>query len=360
MDDTQTPASRAGRGPRINSELTSYRLSASQAFNHQATIISSLLLGINPEVTDRGVVLENANDPTQTAVLSGSDFTYDESTLTYVGTLETVTFFDADLEIATLSNLDIGGDEVTEILDAGSFEALTAGAQLLVRASAEADDVVGTENADVITLGDGDDTVVGGGGDDRIRGGSGDDLIFGGSGNDDLRGNAGDDTLDGGPGDDRLIGHAGEDSLVGGSGDDRLRGGRDDDTLEGGEGDDLLIGNPGADTLSGGSGEDTLRGGDGADTLDGGAGNDLLIGGRGTDTFFFQAGDGDDRIRGFNVEECEIILDLSALPPDERPVALLNQSTTGALLTYGEDSVELNGRGFGNLTLEDLLLTIID
>lgn len=402
MDETEDRAapaaagSRAFRGPRLDPELAQLRLTASSAFSHTGQIVNGFLLGEDPQVTDRGVVLTNAEDPNQSALLSGEAFTYDAATGSYRGTLETVTFFAGDAEVARLDGFATDGAELTAILAEGSFARLVAEAQLLVRGSAEADTVLGTPNADVMGLGDGDDAVRGEGGDDRILGGAGDDALAGGDGDDDLRGNAGDDTLEGGAGDDRLIGHAGDDLLVGGSGDDLLRGFAGDDALEGGSGNDLLAGNAGSDTLSGGagddtlrgwrdddvlrggegddrlaghagddalgggSGNDTLRGGRGDDTLDGGQGDDLLIGGPGNDSFLFEAGDGDDRIFAFNYLECEIVLDLSALAPDAQRVALTEQTEQGAVLVYGEDSVALIGRGFGELTLEDLMLTILD
>ncbi|MEM9147239.1 MAG: calcium-binding protein [Pseudomonadota bacterium] len=384
------------RGPRLNSELSQYRLSATSAFSHSTLIVGSFLLGINPEVTADGVVLTNVADTSHTALLSGEDFTYDAGTETYSGTLNEVSFLTDGVETATLNGLEISGEELTDILDAGTFEELTEAVQLVARTSDEADEVEGTENADVLALGGGNDTANGGDGDDRIVGGSGDDFITGGAGNDDLRGNEGNDTLIGGDGDDRLIGHAGDDSLIGGSGNDVLRGFADNDTLEGGDGDDRLAGHTGEDDISGGAGNDVLRGGNdadglrggegddrvvggagaddlsggaGADTLrggldddylDGGQGDDLLIGGAGLDTFFFEVGDGDDRIFAFNVEECEIILDLSALAPEDRLVSLEEQAETGAMLFYGADSIDIIGRGFGELTLDDLLLTIIE
>ena len=72
-------------------------------------------------------------------------------------------------------------------------------------------------------------------------------------------------------------------------------------------GDDVLIGNFATDGISGGAGHDKLYGDGGDDTLKGGSDNDLLQGGignddlsgeSGSDTYIFDAGDGNDIIRG--------------------------------------------------------------
>jgi hypothetical protein len=86
------------------------------------------------------------------------------------------------------------------------------------------DQVVGSDN---------DDVVLGGEGDDHLRGQEGDDLILGGEGNDHIQGNAGNDTLVGGKGDDALYANRGENTIVYGLGDGR-------DTVYG-NGDDTLV-----------------------------------------------------------------------------------------------------------------------
>lgn len=113
----------------------------------------------------------------------------------------------------------------------------------------------------------------------------------------------------GGQGDDRLSGNAADNRLTGRGGDDRMLGRDGQDALSGGRGDDRLSGGAGRDVLSGGGGADVLRGGGGADSLAGGGGNDLLIGGGGADVFVFVAGDGMDRIRGFQAGRDTLRLD---------------------------------------------------
>ncbi|WP_275421283.1 calcium-binding protein [Snodgrassella gandavensis] len=59
---------------------------------------------------------------------------------------------------------------------------------------------------------------------------------------------------------------------------------------------DVIMGGHGDDVIDGGAGDDYLYGGAGNDTLIGGSGNDLLSGGEGIDTYYFNTGDGQDRI----------------------------------------------------------------
>ncbi len=120
--------------------------------------------------------------------------------------------------------------------------------------------------------------------------------LYGMGGDDLLIGNDGDDYLDGGNYADRLYGDGGADHLLGGSGNDELYGGDANDTLEGGAQDDVLLGEAGDDALYGGAGTDLLDGGIGDDVLDGGAGDDLLMGLIGNDTYRFGYGDGSDTV----------------------------------------------------------------
>lgn len=58
----------------------------------------------------------------------------------------------------------------------------------------------------------------------------------------------------------------------------------------------FMLGGTGGDTLTGGSQTDLLVGNAGADRLNGGGGNDTLLGGVGFDTYYYNTGDGNDRI----------------------------------------------------------------
>jgi Ca2+-binding RTX toxin-like protein len=66
------------------------------------------------------------------------------------------------------------------------------------------DDIIGSEEADLIDAR---------GGDDRVRGRGGDDDINGGAGNDRLNGGAGNDVIVGGPGNDQIFGGPGNDTI---------------------------------------------------------------------------------------------------------------------------------------------------
>ena len=66
---------------------------------------------------------------------------------------------------------------------------------------------------------------------------------------------------------DVIVGNAGANALSGGDGADTLRGGAGDDELLGDGGDDSLVGGSGADVLGGGAGNDILCGGTDADSF---------------------------------------------------------------------------------------------
>ena len=68
-------------------------------------------------------------------------------------------------------------------------------------------------------------------------------------------------------------------------------------TLTGTAGDDVFTGGDAYnETFTGLAGNDQISGGAGDDTITGGLGNDTLAGGAGSDKYYFQAGDGADRI----------------------------------------------------------------
>ncbi|MDF3836227.1 calcium-binding protein [Cupriavidus basilensis] len=118
-----------------------------------------------------------------------------------------------------------------------------------------------------------------------------------GSNNSDLiQGDDRDNVLWGLAGRDQMAGGAGNDVMYGGDDGDYLYGQQGDDTLYGEGGDDRLWGESGNDRLYGGAGQDYLDGGEGNDLLDGGTGNDVLAGGTGNDTYVFGRGYGVDTI----------------------------------------------------------------
>jgi Ca2+-binding RTX toxin-like protein len=85
------------------------------------------------------------------------------------------------------------------------------------------DDVIGTNQSDVIT-GDGQANI--------LSGNAGNDLINGGLGNDSLTGGFGNDTLNGGIGNDILLGGVGADDLTGGIGNDLIYLGANDNAVD--------------------------------------------------------------------------------------------------------------------------------
>lgn len=217
------------------------------------------------------------------------------------------------------------------------------------------DNIVGREDASLISGLDGNDRLTGREAGDTLNGGDGADRLRGFGGGDVLNGGPGNDTLDGGSGADRMQGGAGKDVYVvdnpgdrvdesvagsggvdtvqsslslslagsavirgvverltllgadnlngtgndlanvitGNSGNNRLNGGLGNDKLNGVSGDDRLIGGSGNDRLNGGGGNDDLRGEAGLDTLLGASGNDRLAGGAGADRL--TGGSGGDR-----------------------------------------------------------------
>jgi len=162
------------------------------------------------------------------------------------------------------------------------------------------DRLIGGLGRDFVAGGDGDDFIFGGSGAtdgrDNLQGGNGNDFMNGGAGNDLMAGGAGNDTMVGGDGNDRLAGDDGMDSLNGGSGNDNMTGGDGDDTLNGSIGSDILQGQGGNDLVVGGEGIDRIWGGLGDDTLNGGDSNDIMLGGPGDDVLF--GGEGNDRLSG--------------------------------------------------------------
>ena len=153
------------------------------------------------------------------------------------------------------------------------------------------DDVLsGNVDANQLSGGEGADTLIGAGGSDSLLGAEGNDLLQGGVGNDSLNGGVSNDTLLGQGGADTLLGAGGLDTLIGASGSDLLQGGVGNDSLSGGGNDDTLLGQGGNDTLIGGSGFDSLVGGTGSDLLKGGLAADVLSGSGGNDTLLGQGG----------------------------------------------------------------------
>ncbi len=222
------------------------------------------------------------------------------------------------------------------------------------------DVIQGQDGADALLGENGEDVLLGGTGNDMLSGGASRDVLDGGEGDDVLNGGAEGDALEGGPGRDLLVGGTGDDHLNGGEGNDVYRfnigdgldslfdsGSSDDtDTVAFGSGitsgsvslssqfgqiiikvgtgsDGILSGSTfdifGSQTIEqfqfadgsalayadlvargfnivGTEFDDALFGTDLNDRFHGGRGNDRLEGGGGNDSYFFDIGDGTDKI----------------------------------------------------------------
>ncbi|MCC7347552.1 MAG: S8 family serine peptidase, partial [Variibacter sp.] len=186
------------------------------------------------------------------------------------------------------------------------------------------ENVVGTQNDDIIIGDGGANRLDGHNGNDSIDGESGDDSLYGGAGNDTLSqyfsSTANAEIMDGGTGIDtgdwsysgnswtidlvggtakisvttwatlvsleNVVGASGGDTILGDGASNRLEGRNGNDSIHGGgSGNDLLEGGNGADTLNGGGGFDTALGGDGDDYIFGVLGvPETIVGGAGADT----------------------------------------------------------------------------
>ena len=92
--------------------------------------------------------------------------------------------------------------------------------------------IIGTEDDDLLTGTTLPDLIFAKGGDDIISGSKGNDCILGGEGNDIIFGNDGNDNISGQDGNDIIKGNSGEDFVYGGFGFDVIDGGEDIDTCK--------------------------------------------------------------------------------------------------------------------------------
>jgi len=261
---------------------------------------------------DTLVVIEDENNKGDFNVLNGA------------GGIDTVDFSDfhsavqIDLEAETgaftSDAATADGGPLRLVASLQAIENIVGSNQSDVLIGAAGDSFInGRDGDDVIEGGDGEDELHGGDGDDNIDGGAGADMIFGGDGNDILIGRQSTDFLDGGDGDDIVFVDGLDTNAVGGDGFDilvvraglafdidmsdngfeQVTGNGGDDVFDASNTNDFAVnleGGDGDDTLIGGFLDDTLDGGDGDDKLSGGAGNDFLRG-RGVE---FKGGEGED------------------------------------------------------------------
>lgn len=244
--------------------------------------------------------LDGAN--TEIVVLEGANFSYELSSHTVSGRLESMTLGTLGASYNPDGSFDLDGNgHITDYDALVTYEGLSA---------SNSDGVRGDFHelvAELLYLGTVSDrgtemfySIIEGeaqriwmtSGNDRYAGTEYNDTVDGGQGNDDLFGNGGND---------KLVGRLGNDSLVGGAGKDRIIGGDGNDVIQGGDGHDRLFGDAGNDQIFGNQGNDRLVGGDGNDALLGGIGNDTINGGTGADQIRYRsAGEADgDYIVGF-------------------------------------------------------------
>lgn len=191
-------------------------------------------------------------------------------------------------------------------------------------------EIIGSDQSDVMRGGNGAETFSGGGGGDRLIGRGGNDTLIGGAGNDILDGREGRDTVDysGAAAGVRadLFGTATDD---GDGGSDTLLG---IENLIGSAGDDILIGANNNNTLVGGNGNDRLNGRAGADNMQGGLGNDTYTVDNAGDVVTENVGEGDaDRILTF--------------------ISLTNADNVEELIGVGDNALSLFGNA-GNETIQ--------
>jgi Ca2+-binding RTX toxin-like protein len=163
-----------------------------------------------------------------------------------------------------------------------------------VRGSPGNDTLIGDEEANALTGGDGNDAIHGAGGDDLIYSGHqdmGDDVYDSGDGIDTIRyestvgvianlakGRVKEGSeIDSLSSIENLIGSQDRDVIRGDDQANVLRGGPEKDRIFGNGGNDTLMGGKGPDSLDGGPGDDSLNGGPQANTNEGGEGFDHCI-----------------------------------------------------------------------------------
>lgn len=138
--------------------------------------------------------------------------------------------------------------------------------------------------------------------------------------------------------------------------DDVIRGDGKANQLSGRDGDDVLVGRSGNDNLAGEAGNDVLRGGKGDDFLSGGRGDDLLLGNAGADVFLFRVGDGDDRIRDFQVGIDRIDVSDWGYANGADVVAQATQVGNHVVITNSGDTVTLINFDLANLDGSDFII----
>src|SRR6202035_120306 len=154
--------------------------------------------------------------------------------------------------------------------------------------------IVGTNNNDIITDGNGNDVIAGLAGSDSITAGNGNNTISDGDGNDVIAAGNGINTINVGNGNDTVTVGNNNNTIIAGNGNDTVTAGNGANHITVGDGaDNITVGN-GSNTIVAGSGADTIHAGNGGNSITAGAGNDVITSGSGND--IINGGGGSDHI----------------------------------------------------------------
>ncbi len=254
--------------------------------------------------------------------------------------------------------------------------------------------ITGTEYSNWLFDEAGDNYVFALDGDDRVYGGGGTDYFDGGEGHDILRfsyapysegivvgdftANPNGISIESAAGSvanhfaeaynfEELIGSSGGDLFLIGFGFEGMifRGHSGNDTVLGndfnnhydlGTGDDIFAGVQGVNTD--GDAAEVIEDGSGNDTIIGGVGDDLIITGSGNDQFVFSAyyDEGNDTIQGFDTDQDHLLLSYSNGTPLPDLAAALSQTGDGALVSFGGNTVLLEGIDIADLNATNVVL----
>jgi Ca2+-binding RTX toxin-like protein len=254
-----------------------------------------------------------------------------------------------DLVISLKGNDLVTLTGVTETLDLkADFMLINRAVNDTLTGTAGDDFLVGDAGENLILGVDGDDTIWGMEGDDFLNGGNDADVILGNEGNDQIGGGAQADLIYAGFGDDTVWGGYGKDKIYMNDGDDVFN----DIAQFNAFGNDMVFGGDGNDVFNGVGGNDTYFGGNGTDRLLGAVGDDRLTGGADADIFAFVAGagHGNDTIADF--EDGLDKIEISGVGFGDLTI---NDTASGAVVSWFDGSITLTGIMDANLTTDDFL-----
>ncbi len=154
--------------------------------------------------------------------------------------------------------------------------------------------IVGTDDDDIITAGNGNNVIAGLAGSDSITVGNGNNTISDGDGNDTITAGNGINAINVGNGNDTVTVGNNNNTIVAGNGNDAVTAGNGANHITVGDGSDTITVGNGSNTIVAGSGSDTIHAGNGGNSITAGAGNDVITSGNGNDTI--NGGGGSDHI----------------------------------------------------------------